>query len=204
MLTLIFNLQSNIGLILHAIGEYDSSLRFLEHALALNLHYFGRRHLKVALSYHLVARTLSCMGDFRGALSNEKETYAIYKRELGEGHEKTKESSECLRHLTNQAVVLQKKMNEIYKGNVSAVIPPIQIQPPSISAVLEMLNVINGILFLQISAADVENLKEMQQQQQSSESAKSGDKEAPAAIKEAGEESTLSQTASPSPVAATS
>ncbi len=163
--------QSNIGLILHAIGEYESSLRFLEHALALNLHYFGRRHLKVALSYHLVARTLSCMGLFRGALTNEKETYAIYKRELGEGHEKTKESSECLRHLTNQAVVLQKKMNEIYKGNVNTIIPPIQIQPPSISAVLEMLNVVNGILFLQISAADVENLKEMQQQQQQQSSA---------------------------------
>lgn len=148
------------------------------------------------------------MGLFRGALSNEKETYAIYKRELGEGHEKTKESSECLRHLTNQAVVLQKKMNEIYKGNVNAIIPPIQIQPPSISAVLEMLNVINGILFLQISAADVENLKEMQQQ--ASESAKQTadskeEKETPAAIKEAGEEvahqsTTLSQTG-PSPAA---
>lgn len=145
------------------------------------------------------------MGLFRGALSNEKETYAIYKRELGEAHEKTKESSECLRHLTNQAVVLQKKMNEIYKGNVNAIIPPIQIQPPSISAVLEMLNVINGILFLQISAADVENLKEMQQQQQQQSSS---DKETPAAIKEAGEgdaASTLSsqnQTETPSLVTA--
>lgn len=154
--------QSNIGLILHAIGEYDYSLRFLEHALQLNLRYFGKRNLKVALSYHLVARTLSCMGDFRGALNNEKETYLIYKRELGENHEKTKESSDCLRHLTNQAVVLQKKMNEIYKGNVNMIIPPIQIQPPSVNSVMELLNVINGILFLHISAQDVENLREMQ------------------------------------------
>lgn len=157
-----FPLQSNIGLILHAIGEYDNSLRFLEHALKLNLRFFGPRHLKVALSYHLVARTLSCMGDFRCALNNEKETYMIYKKELGETHDKTKESSECLRHLTNQAVVLQKKMNEIYKGNVNAIIPPIQIQPPSISSVLEMLNLINGILFVHLSAQDMENLKELQ------------------------------------------
>lgn len=148
-------------MILHAIGEYDFSLRYFDHALQLNLRYFGRRNLKVALSYHLVARTLSCIGDFRGALNNEKETYLIYKKELGETHEKTKESSECLRHLTNQAVVLQKKMNEIYKGNVNTLIPPIQIQPPSINSVLEMLNIINGILFVHISAQDVENIKEL-------------------------------------------
>ncbi|RWS22775.1 clustered mitochondria protein-like protein, partial [Leptotrombidium deliense] len=143
-------LDSNIGLILHAVGEYDLSLRFLESALKLNIRYFGSNSLKVAVSYHLVARTQSCVGDFRGALQNEKETYAIYKQQLGEEHEKTKESSECLRHLTQQAVVLQKKMNEMYKGNSTTVIPPIQIQAPSMSSVLEMLNIINGILFVQI------------------------------------------------------
>ena len=146
-------LQSNIGLILHAVGEYDLSLRFLQHALALNARYFGAKSLKVAVSYHLVARTQSCQGDFRGALQNEKETFAIYKQQLGEEHEKTKESSECLRHLTQQAVVLQKKMNEICKGNAAAVIPPIQITSPSMQAVLEMLNIINGILFVQITGS---------------------------------------------------
>jgi protein TIF31 len=123
------------------------------------------------------------MGDFRSALQNEKETYTIYKIQvlifildylvtcvinfvangvfiflkLGEEHEKTKESSECLRHLTQQAVVLQKKMNELYQGRLGAGVPttglplpPIQIQPPSMGSVLDMLNVINGILFVQI------------------------------------------------------
>lgn len=137
----------------------------------------------MAVSYHLVARTQSCMGDFRSALQNEKETYTIYKIQvlicildylvtcvinffandvfiflkLGEEHEKTKESSECLRHLTQQAVVLQKKMNELYQGRLGAGVPttglplpPIQIQPPSMGSVLDMLNVINGILFVQI------------------------------------------------------
>lgn len=70
--------------------------------------------------------------------------------QLGEDHDKTKESSECLRHLTHQAVVLQKKMNEIYNGKSGASLPPIQIQPPSMGNVLDMLNVINGILFVQI------------------------------------------------------
>ncbi|KAK6638065.1 hypothetical protein RUM44_008490 [Polyplax serrata] len=152
-------LDSNISLILHAVGEYDLSLRFLEKALALNVKYYGAKSLKVAVSYHLVARTQSCMGDFRSALNNEKETYAIYKQALGEDHEKTKESSDCLRHLTHQAVVLQKKMNEIYTGKVGAALPPIQIQPPSMGSVLDMLNVINGILFVQISQQDIENFK---------------------------------------------
>lgn len=152
-------LDSNISLILHAVGEYELSLRFLEKALALNIRFYGPKSLKVAVSYHLVARTQSCMGDFRSALNNEKETYAIYKQQLGEEHEKTKESSDCLRHLTHQAVVLQKKMNEIYTGKTGAGLPPIQIQPPSMGSVLDMLNVINGILFVQISQQDIENFK---------------------------------------------
>lgn len=62
------------------MSEYELALRFLEHALELNILFFGKKSLKVALSYHLVARTQSCMGDFRSALNNEKETYAIYKQ----------------------------------------------------------------------------------------------------------------------------
>ncbi|KAJ9594009.1 hypothetical protein L9F63_014569 [Diploptera punctata] len=155
-------LDSNISLILHAVGEYELSLRFLEKARDLNKKYYGDKSLKVAVSFHLVARTQSCMGDFRAALNNEKETYAIYKQQLGESHEKTRESSDCLRHLTTQAVVLQKKMNELYTGKGSAAMPPIQIQPPSMGSVLDMLNVINGILFVQIShisQQDIENFK---------------------------------------------
>ena len=110
------------------------------------------------------------MGDFRSALQNEKETFAIYKAQLGDDHDKTKESSECLKHLTQQAVVLQKKMNEIYTGKTkAATLPPIQIQPPSMGSVLDMLNIINGILFVQISQQDIENFKaEFEKRQQGS------------------------------------
>lgn len=168
-------MQSNISLILHAVGEYELSLRFLEHALALNLRYHGSHSLKVAVSYHLVARTQSCMGDFRAALNNEKETYAIYKQQLGEEHEKTKESSDCLRHLTQQAVVLQKKMNEIYTGKSGVSLPPIQVQPPSMGSVLDMLNVINGILFVQISQQDIDNFKAEIEKRQKEQSPDSGE-----------------------------
>merc|ERR1712240_991334 len=50
-------------------------------------------------------------------------------------------------------------MNDIYQGKSKSGLPPIQIQPPSMGSVLDMLNIINGILFVQISQADIENFK---------------------------------------------
>ena len=51
-------IDSNIGLILHAVGEYDISLRFLEKALALNIAYHGPRLLPL-LVLVLFAKTVS-------------------------------------------------------------------------------------------------------------------------------------------------
>jgi len=152
-------IDSNIGLILHAVEEYDLSLRFLENALKLYQKYYGQKSLKVAMGHHLVARTYSCRGDFRGALASEKEAYTIYRQLLGEEHDRTKESSECLKHLTQQAVTFQKKMNEIVKGEKNISWSPIHIQTPSLNSVLEMLNVINGIVFVQISPSEIEKLR---------------------------------------------
>ena len=46
-----------------------------------------------------------------------------------------------------------------------------QIQPPSMGSVLDMLNIINGILFVQISQQDIENFKmEFEKRQQSKQS----------------------------------
>lgn len=50
--------------------------------------------------------------------------------QLGEDHEKTKESSEYLKCLTQQAVALQRTMNEIYRNGSSANIPPLKVGPP--------------------------------------------------------------------------
>ena len=91
---------------------------------------------------------------------NERETYQIYKSLLGEDHDRTRESAQVLKHLTEQAVLLQKRVNEMYKvdktggassagaDSKSMVFPPIQIQQPSLQTVLAMLNIINGKLIL--------------------------------------------------------
>ncbi|KAK1331483.1 hypothetical protein QTO34_009440 [Cnephaeus nilssonii] len=141
-------LDNNIGLVLHGVMEYDLSLRFLENALAVSTKYHGPKSLKVALSHHLVARVYESKAEFRSALQHEKDGYTIYKTQLGEDHEKTKESSEYLKCLTQQAVALQRTMNEIYRNGSSANIPPLKFTAPSMASVLEQLNVINGILFI--------------------------------------------------------
>lgn len=101
--------QSNIGLVLHGVMEYDLSLRFLENALAINSKYHGSRSLKVALRYavcfpsyitgmwiwsslisphtflcshHLVARVYESKAEFRSALQHEKEGYTNYKNQV--------------------------------------------------------------------------------------------------------------------------
>uniref|UniRef100_A0A8C1CXI0 Clustered mitochondria protein homolog n=1 Tax=Cyprinus carpio carpio TaxID=630221 RepID=A0A8C1CXI0_CYPCA len=144
-------LDSNIGLVLHGVMEYDLSLRFLENALAINSKYHGPRSLKVALSHHLVARVYESKAEFRSALQHEKEGYTIYKNQVGEAHEKTKESSEYLKYLTQQAVALQRTMNEIYKNGSNASIMPLKFTAPSMASVLEQLNIINGIIFIPLS-----------------------------------------------------
>ena len=48
--------------------------------------------------------------------------------QLGEDHDRTKESTECLRHLTQQAVKFQKTMNQLSKGEKISSIPPLQVR----------------------------------------------------------------------------
>ncbi|XP_074045317.1 clustered mitochondria protein homolog isoform X2 [Macrotis lagotis] len=152
-------LDNNIGLVLHGVMEYELALRFLENALTINAKYHGAKSLKVALSHHLVARVYESKAEFRSALQHEKEGYTIYKSQLGENHEKTKESSDYLKCLTQQAVALQRTMNEIYRNGSSANIVPLKVTAPSMASVLEQLHIINGILFIPLSQKDLENLK---------------------------------------------
>ncbi|CAM4854056.1 unnamed protein product [Rotaria socialis] len=152
-------IDSNLGLILQSYGDYENALKFMEKSLQLNKIFYGTKSLKVALSHHLCARIQSCRGDFRSALNSEREAYQIYKLQLGDEHERTRESAQVLKHLTEQAVVLQRRINDVVKGQL-LVIPSLTIQQPSFQNVLEMLNVVNGILFIQIREKDLEILRD--------------------------------------------
>ncbi|CAF0752547.1 unnamed protein product [Adineta ricciae] len=161
-------IDSNLGLILQSYGDYENALKYMEKSLELNKKFYGSKSLKVALSHHLCARIQSCRGDFRSALTSEREAYQIYRQQLGDEHERTRESAQVLKHLTEQAVVLQKRMNDVVKGQL-LMIPSITIQQPTFQNVLEMLNVVNGILFIQIREKDLDLIRDELNKQASDE-----------------------------------
>lgn len=113
--------DSNIGLILHGQREFKISELFLEKALDVQLKYHGSESVHTAMSFHLVARAKACISDYRAALNAEKTAFAIYSSKFGEADSRTRESSEYLKHCTQQAVIMQKKLNEICgKGTIKA------------------------------------------------------------------------------------
>lgn len=151
-------IDANIGVILYLLQEYETALKFLNNALSLYQKYGVA--IKIALLHHVVARAHSCRGDFRTALSFEKETFNIYSRILGKEHEKTLVSNERLRHLTKQAVTLQKHMNDATQGlklkTSKQLMPNLQIQPPSLQNIVELLNAFNNLLYWKIQSPPAE------------------------------------------------
>ncbi|KAL3103177.1 hypothetical protein niasHS_002363 [Heterodera schachtii] len=140
-------IDANIGIILYALQEFDTSLKFLNNALPLYQKYGVP--VKTALLHHVIARAHSCRGDFRTALNFEKETFNIYSRVFGKEHEKTLVSNECLRHLTKQAVNFQKHMNDASQGLKASksLVPNFQVHSPSLPNIVELLNAFNNFLF---------------------------------------------------------
>ncbi|XP_042286092.1 clustered mitochondria protein homolog isoform X1 [Thunnus maccoyii] len=152
-------LDSMLGLVLHGLMEYELSLKFLQNAFILTSKYHGATSLKHAHSHHLLATVYESKGEFRSALQHEKEAYSIYKSQVGENHDSTKESSEYLKSLTQQAVILQKAINQIYSNTPSACIPPPKFSIPSLPKILQQLNLTCGIILIPLSAKEIADLR---------------------------------------------
>ncbi|XP_026875071.2 clustered mitochondria protein homolog isoform X2 [Electrophorus electricus] len=152
-------LDSKIGLMLYSMLECDLALSFLGNALAMTSKYHGPTSLKLAHSHHLMAKVFESKGEFRSALRHEKERYMIYRNQVGESHEKTCESSEYLKHLTNQAVILQRTMNMICKNNSEASIASLKLIAPRRLWIMEQLNLVTGIVLIPLSNKDLEILR---------------------------------------------
>ncbi|XP_042355264.1 clustered mitochondria protein homolog [Plectropomus leopardus] len=152
-------LDSMLGLVLHGLMEYELSLKFLQNALILTSKYHAAASLKHAHSHHLLATVYESKGEFRSALQHEKEAYSIYKSQVGENHGRTKESSEYLQSLTQQAVILQKAINQIYSNTPSACIPPPKFNTPSLPTILQQLNLTCGIILIPLSLKELADLR---------------------------------------------
>jgi len=140
-------IDTNIGLVLYWAAQFDAAEGFFKNALNMYETHQPKNVVKQALSNHLIARVLSFKSNFREAILHEKEACKTYRSILGDEHEKTKESTDFLKHLTQQAVSLQKTMNAMKnKENVKANLP-VPCPPPQHRKVLETMNVANGIFF---------------------------------------------------------
>lgn len=154
-------IDQNIGLVLFFSAQFEFAQSFFENALKLHIQYQVKKPIKAALGHHLIARCLSFKSEFREAIEHEKETCKLYRQLFGETHDKTKESSEFLKLLTQQAVSLQKTMNAMKnKDNVKGNLP-LPMQPPNHKSVLETMNVANGIYFA-VSSEQREQLRRRQ------------------------------------------
>ncbi|XP_051777330.1 clustered mitochondria protein homolog [Erpetoichthys calabaricus] len=140
--------RSNIGLVVQGTQQTEMAIRFLQNALIINKKFHGSKTLLTALSYHLLAQACYNKGDFRSAVTHEREAYNIYQEQLGNGHERTKASSDFLHFATEQAVLLQRSYDQINRNGSCINIPPVQMAMPITESKLEQLGLINGLLYV--------------------------------------------------------
>ncbi|KAK1893333.1 Clustered mitochondria protein like [Dissostichus eleginoides] len=104
----IATVDSCLGLVLTG----DQRGQFLKNALRLNTSFFGSSHLHTALSEHLVAHWMCSKGDYRSAMTHEKEALAAFTSIFGEDHAQTRISKELLCTITKQAVKVERSLRQ--------------------------------------------------------------------------------------------
>ncbi|CAL8347888.1 unnamed protein product [Lota lota] len=131
-------LDSCLGLLLTG----DAAGQYLENALKLNMSFFGPTDIHTAFSQHLLSQWLCSKGDYRSAMSHEKEAQAAYSAMLGEDHKQTRRSSEFLRAITQQAVRVERNLRQAASDLTE---PTVESLNPSSETVLEQLVLLTGI-----------------------------------------------------------
>ncbi|XP_054610400.1 clustered mitochondria protein homolog isoform X2 [Dunckerocampus dactyliophorus] len=96
-------LDSMLGVVLHGLMELDLSLKFLHNASILTSKYHGATSTKHAHSHHLLALLHHSRGDFESARRHESQACSIYETQVGQNHDRSRESSKYLKDLTQQA-----------------------------------------------------------------------------------------------------
>ncbi|KAM6964945.1 clustered mitochondria protein homolog [Aplochiton taeniatus] len=129
-------LDTCLGLLL--TGEQAG--KFLQSALRLNTSFFGPADLRTALSQHLLSQWMCCKGDFRAAMSHEKEAFSAFTNLFGEDHPQTRCSSEFLGSITQQAVRVERSLRQ---SGADTQAP--EGLTPSTETVLEQLVLVTGI-----------------------------------------------------------
>eukprot|EP01125_Pyxidicula_operculata_P015596 TRINITY_DN5317_c0_g1_i1.p1 TRINITY_DN5317_c0_g1~~TRINITY_DN5317_c0_g1_i1.p1 ORF type:complete len:1208 (-),score=310.68 TRINITY_DN5317_c0_g1_i1:16-3639(-) len=94
---------TNIGMMLQELDFKDISRVYIGKALSLSQKLYGE-NMQTARLYHMMAISLSLVGNFKEALNYEKQNYEICKNSVGEQDMRTMESNIWLGQLTRNAV----------------------------------------------------------------------------------------------------
>ncbi|XP_047447162.1 clustered mitochondria protein homolog [Mugil cephalus] len=131
-------LDSCLGLLLLE----DQTGQFVKNALRLNISFFGLTNLHTALSQHLLAVWMCNKGDYRSAMTHEKEALFAFTSLLGEDHEQTRSSKEFLCIITKQAVTVERTLRQ---AGADGTEQTVECLPPSSEAILEQIVLVTGI-----------------------------------------------------------
>ncbi|XP_037536384.1 clustered mitochondria protein homolog [Nematolebias whitei] len=130
-------LDSCLGLVLA-----DQTGQFLKNALRLNTSFFGATDLQTALSQHLLSQWMCSKGDYRGAMTHEKEALSAFTSLFGEDHPQTHCSKEFLSTITKQAVKVERSLRQAGAESTEQII---ECLSPTSDAILEQMVLVTGI-----------------------------------------------------------
>ncbi|XP_008417000.1 clustered mitochondria protein homolog [Poecilia reticulata] len=131
-------LDSCLGLVL----TEDQTGQFLKNALKLNTSFFGPADLHTALSHHLLAQWMCSKGDYRSAMTHEKEALSAFTSLFGEDHPQTSCSKEFLGTITKQAVKVERTLRQT--GSETAE-QTVECLSPTSETILEQMVLVTGI-----------------------------------------------------------
>ncbi|XP_034397063.1 clustered mitochondria protein homolog isoform X2 [Cyclopterus lumpus] len=131
-------LDSCLGLVLTG----DQRGKFLQNALRLNTSFFGPSHLHTALSQHMLAQWMCSKGDYRSAMSHEKESLTVFTSMFGEDHPQSRCSKEFLCTITKQAVKVERSLRQ---AGADCMEQSVECLNPTSDNMLEQLALVTGI-----------------------------------------------------------
>ncbi|KAJ0987073.1 hypothetical protein J5N97_005429 [Dioscorea zingiberensis] len=104
----------NVAMMYQDMGKMDTALRYLQEALKKNERLLGQEHIQTAVCYHALAIAFNCMGAYKLSLQNEKKTYDILVKQLGEEDARTRDSENWIKtfKLREQQVNVQKQKGQ--------------------------------------------------------------------------------------------
>uniref|UniRef100_A0A8C5HH57 Clustered mitochondria protein homolog n=1 Tax=Gouania willdenowi TaxID=441366 RepID=A0A8C5HH57_GOUWI len=121
----------------------DHAETFLKNSLRLNTSFFGSTDVNTALSHHLLAQWMCSKGDYRSAMTHEKEALTAFTTMFGDDHTQTKCSKDFLCAITTQAVKVERTLRQAGAEASSALCP--QCLTATTDTLVEQMVLVTGI-----------------------------------------------------------